>query len=104
MRRLVRVTLGDLIRSPGAEDLEERGVGVPLGLARTLLAELGVFAATFYDVAVDEQGGGQAAAEVVQQMKVLGSNLLSRDPKPRFELGVGCRPSHYGRSFLLIDF
>ena len=37
-------------------------------------------------------------------MKVLGSNLLSGDPKSGYELLVGCRPTQHGGSFLLIDF
>ena len=37
-------------------------------------------------------------------MNVLQSNLLFGDPKSGFELGVACRPSSCGGSFLLIDF
>ena len=40
----------------------------------------------------------------VLDMNVLQSNLLFGDPKSGFELGVACRPSSYGGSFLLIDF
>ena len=38
------------------------------------------------------------------QLNVVGSNLLSGDPKSGFELEVGCRPSHHGGSFLLFAF
>ena len=48
MRRLVRATLEDLTRPADAEDAARRGVGLSVGLARDLLAELGVVAATFY--------------------------------------------------------
>ena len=41
---------------------------------------------------------------IVTQMNVLQSNLLFGDPKSGFELGVACRPSSCGGSFLLIDF
>ena len=50
MRRLVRATLADLTRSAEAEDEDARGVGLPVGLARDLLAELGVVAATFFSL------------------------------------------------------
>ena len=40
----------------------------------------------------------------VAYMNVVGSNLLSGDPKSGFELEVGCRPSHHGGSFLLFAF
>ena len=91
VRRLVRATLEDLTRAADAEDEAERGVGLPVGLARDLLGELGVVAATFYvPEAAEEDVIG--AAEVVQQAQVLqvapslevpewpkGSDLPTRD-------------------------
>ena len=49
-------------------------------------------------------GSPMEMAAMERYMNVLQSNLLFGDPKPRFELGVGSRPSCYGGSFLLIDF
>ena len=60
-RRLAGVTIEDLVKPTGDAEAE-RGLGLSVGAARLILAELATFAATFYVA----RGGMPEPAEVVQ--------------------------------------
>ena len=102
LRRLCRATLGDLTRPADAEDPADRGVGLPMAVARDLLAELGVAVATFYAPPEEQQADGE---QVVQQGEVVQPAMVLQAPPtldvPMFPKGPNLPTRDKYRGWLL---